>query len=559
MLKYFTLICFIFGIERSFSQTKEFASFPDKREMNAFKNIDLSDNFYHQVNNYLLSYLNAENDRDSCCMTESSQYNASKFERKFFKKHAHMFCLEVPDLPTPPAAKLMKTYFRYQGYGKYELALMVERGEGKRLDFNSDQVNFQAEPRINLDSLNTNDSYFGGLPKKVVNDPIRKIKPKHTNTGVLNEVQTPVDTNDVYVDKDSLREGLRIELPYADAPSEIKKSIDSIINNHQIRERTIYIALHKGYEKAMEMFVQKFKLWKQSKTEVIIDHIAETNVAPGYRVDPEVTLISNQDMIIILFRGTDYVETGWTEFTRGNIEWLTNADANLIKVPGVFRGKVHRGFWAGLSLLTGDIMKFLRENNQDKRKPVFISGHSLGGAQAILFSYFLSEKSAGYKIRTYVYGAPAFVGDEECGKLINRHLKSRIQRFEFRNDVVPRIPNAVNPGINLLIKEVFYKCGTRNVFGTSNSLSRGMPEITTIVPLFDPDYLNFYTSLLSFDKCDIVQEFGNVINVEMNACHHNPDFYAIAAHNQLTQALKDQLPSLSGCANRSQFRKCCNK
>lgn len=91
ILKYFFLLFHIVSWDNGYSQTLKFASFPDKGEMDAFRLMDLGNSYYSPVNNYLLSYLNvnnyalflAENDRDDCCMTQSTQYNASKFEKKF--------------------------------------------------------------------------------------------------------------------------------------------------------------------------------------------------------------------------------------------------------------------------------------------------------------------------------------------------------------------------------------------------------------------------------------------------------------------------------------------
>lgn len=224
-------------------------------------------------------------------------------------------------------------------------------------------------------------------------------------------------------------------------------------------------------------------------------------------------------------------------------------------MPGKFRGKVHFGFWSSLALVENEILLFLQTNNPHRKKRVFISGHSLGGAQAILFSYLLSEGSKGYNMRTYVYGAPAFIGNDECADLINRHLKERIQRFEFRHDIVPRLPNSIQYALNGGVVQIFGKCGTRNAFNSVNELARNVPEITSVLQSF-----RWVVPEDNGDSfCDAVVEFvsNNFTGISMSACDHNPDFYAISAHNQLTQILKDQLPSLSGCANRSQFRACC--
>ena len=124
---------------------------------------------------------------------------------------------------------------------------------------------------------------------------------------------------------------------------------------------------------------------------------------------------------VVVFRGTEPNE--W-----GDIQ----ADANALTAIAETIGKVHRGFKAEVDELWPHIEGALAENS----KPLWITGHSLGGAMATictgrcLISHIRSEPS-----ELHTFGSPR-VG---CKKYVNF---SNVPHFRWvnNNDIVTRVP-----------------------------------------------------------------------------------------------------------------------
>ena len=124
---------------------------------------------------------------------------------------------------------------------------------------------------------------------------------------------------------------------------------------------------------------------------------------------------------VVVFRGTEPTE--W-----GDIQ----ADANALTAVAETIGKVHRGFKAEVDELWPYIEEALAENT----KPLWITGHSLGGAMATictgrcLISHIRSEPS-----ELHTFGSPR-VG---CKKYVN-FSKVPHYRWVNNNDIVTRVP-----------------------------------------------------------------------------------------------------------------------
>ncbi|CAH2046717.1 unnamed protein product [Thlaspi arvense] len=158
--------------------------------------------------------------------------------------------------------------------------------------------------------------------------------------------------------------------------------VSSVLHNHWKMDLLGFYSCWNGYE-------------KQRSTEVIV--IKDTSTDPN--------------LIIVSFRGTDPFDTD---------DWCTDLDLS----------------WRHLK-------EILDQNPTCK---FILTGHSLGGALAILFTSVLmihEEEQMLDKLEgVYTFGQPR-VGDEEFGKFMKGSLKKfevNYERYVYCNDMVPRLP-----------------------------------------------------------------------------------------------------------------------
>ena len=126
--------------------------------------------------------------------------------------------------------------------------------------------------------------------------------------------------------------------------------------------------------------------------------------------------------------------------TSSMAEWLVDAHTRLIPYghPGFDdRGTVHHGFISSLSTIHDQLDRLV-----DSTAPlIYVTGHSKGGAEAVLFALRLVTVHAIpiTRIRLYTFGQPR-VGDAAFAAYCDRFLGTRHFRVINREDLVPRLP-----------------------------------------------------------------------------------------------------------------------
>lgn len=132
-------------------------------------------------------------------------------------------------------------------------------------------------------------------------------------------------------------------------------------------------------------------------------------------------VVSNKNEMVLCFRGTE--PTQMSDLA---------ADLNAIPDRGQVGGFVHNGFQNELEKVWDDIVKLV--DKKPKKKPLFITGHSLGGAMATICASRLQKDVTAL----YTYGSPR-VGSrkfvENCNINHYRHVNN--------NDAVPTVPFAL--------------------------------------------------------------------------------------------------------------------
>ena len=152
----------------------------------------------------------------------------------------------------------------------------------------------------------------------------------------------------------------------------------------------------------------------------------------GFDVEgTQVFLFQGEQQLIVAFRGTEQVPE----------DWITDANAAQQQQPWKVADpsvSVHRGFCSALDR----VWPALRAELMKSDSPVWFTGHSLGGALAVLAAYRLShcEGPDGPTIGgVYTFGQPR-VGNAALSKSCSLELSQRIFRYVNSSDIVPLIP-----------------------------------------------------------------------------------------------------------------------
>ncbi len=109
-------------------------------------------------------------------------------------------------------------------------------------------------------------------------------------------------------------------------------------------------------------------------------------------------------------------------------DWMTDLNAKIQDVGGV---RVHKGFWDAFKSVEESIAKDL-EVILEKGDALYITGHSLGGALALIATRQLGSDSTG---ACYTFGSPR-VGSYG----FSQQIKTPIYRIVNSNDIVPNTP-----------------------------------------------------------------------------------------------------------------------
>lgn len=175
---------------------------------------------------------------------------------------------------------------------------------------------------------------------------------------------------------------------------------------------------------AIQLAVDKFtydhneeKILLENQLKLIDAELVSTFNAQG----SQAVLIKTNEFVVLSFRGTEPTELKDIK-----------SDANAVLTRCVTEGRVHSGFHDAYNLIEMDINKSLE---QFKELPLFITGHSLGGALATIAAKRINHK--GGNAACYTFGSPRVSDDHWL-----MTMKTPIYRIVNSSDGVTMVPPA---------------------------------------------------------------------------------------------------------------------
>ncbi len=224
--------------------------------------------------------------------------------------------------------------------------------------------------------------------------------------------------------------GAAASLAYADDNILDKASITQFFIG-QCQDLSKVPQLHKDNYNTNTL-VQDVPFSNRYQTPVYLDTSKGSN-AEG---DTQLFYTYNNDKLIVSWRGTASLIDGMTDFSFRPVK-SQSCDIKMQCTELVSKGKVHYGFWNGYSLL-GEKFKdeIIKINDFALDKQLFICGHSLGGALALIHAIEMRKSSP----LLYTYGMPRTFTRDAVTQLTDiihyRHVND--------TDPVPGVPPEAN-------------------------------------------------------------------------------------------------------------------
>jgi len=140
---------------------------------------------------------------------------------------------------------------------------------------------------------------------------------------------------------------------------------------------------------------------------------------------------------------------------------------------------MHSGFALVIEAMYQEIIQVIHEElpSKDKPKKIWVTGHSLGAALAILFAlkYSLEENLNNNSLGgVYTYGCPK-VGNQKFAEIFDSLLKEKTFRFVNFGDYVTDVPkNGKHVGILIY-------CDRRGTFYKDCLLTKGSTRVWEII------------------------------------------------------------------------------
>lgn len=191
-------------------------------------------------------------------------------------------------------------------------------------------------------------------------------------------------------------------------------------------------------------------------------------------VDPDVGtagfVVAGDDIIAVVFRGTE-----------DELDWKSNVRAAWVVLQGGVR--VHTGFFQAYWPIRDKLFATVERLLKAKPRPVYVTGHSLGGALATMATAELAnhqERELRDSIAAcYTFGSPR-VGDRS----FDQYVKVPLYRVTNGVDVVPAVPFAVLGYRHVGDTRYFAKVGSAPSRRSPSALAKFWRTLGGLIALF---------------------------------------------------------------------------
>lgn len=174
----------------------------------------------------------------------------------------------------------------------------------------------------------------------------------------------------------------------------------------------------------------------------------------------------NADHVVIAFRGTEAPNS-----IEGLKDWLLTDAVNLLIVPEGRLGTdlaaagvgalFHQGFINALADIWEPVFTVVEAELKTSERPLWITGHSLGGALAKLAAWVFQRKMLAVH-QIYTFGAP-MIGNEQAAQAFDREFAGKVFRYVNGPDPIPMLPTVS------LIANKYLHSGKEMLLGATGS------------------------------------------------------------------------------------------
>ena len=175
---------------------------------------------------------------------------------------------------------------------------------------------------------------------------------------------------------------------------------------------------------------------------------------------------TTDNAIVVAFRGSEALTS-----IDGVKDWLLTNARNFLVLPEGRIGtdfaaagvgaRFHRGFMDALAEIWAPLFRRVEQTVGEKGRPIWVTGHSLGGALALLFAWRLHQNFLTVH-QVCTFGAP-MIGNAAAADAFQREFRGNIYRYVDYRDLVPRLPT-----VSLLSNE-YVHCEQEVIVGNKDA------------------------------------------------------------------------------------------